>query len=325
MRTIENYTISKGIAVLPGPRTSFLDHLIPLCHTWNIPLLCTDPWVLTCAELYYPKTSVLFAGDQENFQQILSQYQTFVTVEPCRLHESCFRFGDFLYKGEARTVAGFHGNPDKFRNEYWIERYVDEDVVLIYGQQLIDYFKEKRVWRRLKNPIWIGNLRKKFYLSHRSFFDNVVKPFLFKKRDRTLFFAPTWSYPDFPDLYRDVLEALPPCYQMMVKLHPYMYRLFPEEIAFLKQKYRGVENLLFLDEIPLIYPLIEKTDFYLGDYSSVAYDFLSLNRPLFFLGKKECRWGKRIDCIGNLFSMVEEQDALSSERKKGYAYAYEVQ
>src|SRR5690606_38510599 len=40
----------------------------------------------------------------------------------------------------------------------------------------------------------------------------------------------------------------------------------------------------FVDGFPLIYPLLKQVDFYLGDYSSIGYDFLYFDRPLFFLG-----------------------------------------
>ena len=38
-----------------------------------------------------------------------------------------------------------------------------------------------------------------------------------------------------------------------------------------------------LIEFPYIYPLLEFCDIYLGDCSSVGYDFLHLNRPMYFL------------------------------------------
>jgi len=36
-------------------------------------------------------------------------------------------------------------------------------------------------------------------------------------------------------------------------------------------------------DFPPIYPLLEKSAFYIGDYSSIGYDFLYFNRPLFFV------------------------------------------
>jgi len=319
---IEDVMVSNAIAVLPGPRISFLDHLMPFCHFWKIPLLCTDQWVYTCAHTFYPQTPIILAG-HGNFQHILSNYQTFVVVEPCRLHPRALQFGEFLYKGEGRSIVGFHGNPAKFREEYWIERYANEDSVLLYGQYLVDYCREKRVLERLKKTTIIGNIRKKYYEKYKLFFDSVAKPHLFPTRNRkTLLWVLTWSYPQWNDCFSHVLQNIPLDFQVLVKLHPFMFRLFPEKVAELKEKYAEHDSILFLDEIPLIYPLLEAADIYLGDYSSVAYDFLSVNRPLFFMGGKECEWAITVRDPNRLFSILTQEDTLAALRKSMYDYVF---
>lgn len=314
---------SNTVAILPGPRLSFLDHLIPLCHLWKIPLLCTDEWVYTCAQLFYPSTELILAG-HEDFQQKLAPYQTFVTVEPCRLHNKAFQFGEFIYRGEAKTIAGFHGNPLKFRTEYWIERYIHEDQVLIYGDYLIEYLKEKGVWDHLKKSLLIGNLRKKFYDAHQLFFKRVAQPHLFASNQRqTLLWAPTWSYPHFSNPFEEALENIPTDFQVLIKLHPFMYRLYPAETAALKERYTASDQVLFLDEIPLIYPLLAQTDFYVGDSSSIACDFLFFNRPLFLIGENEYPWAKRTKGGASLFEDLRQRDCLSEMRQQAYRYFYE--
>lgn len=310
--------VSKGVGVVPGPRTSFLDHLMPICHLMEVPIHCADEWVATCALQFYPKIEVV--------NDDLSTYQTFYVVEPCRLHEKSIQFEQFFHTGEFKTVAGFHGNPDKFREIFWIERYVDEDVILIYGQHLIDYLKEKGVWDRLKKTVRIGNLRYAFYKQHQDFFDSVASPHLFPDKQRkTLLWAPTWSYghtadaSPFFEIYPMVLDTIPEAYQMFVKLHPYMFRLFPEKVAELKQEY---EHVNFIGEIPLIYPFLNQVDIYLGDYSSVAYDFLSFNRPIFFLGGKQAEWGIKVEDPTRLFQEVEQPDRLADARQKIYEYVF---
>jgi hypothetical protein len=321
MLTIENFIPYSALAVLPGPRVSFLDHLIPMCHFWDIPVLCTDAWVFTCAQTFYPPTQILFAG-QSDFQQILSNYQTFLTVEPCRLHPKAFKFGEFLYQGEGCTIAGFHGNPAKFRDAYWIERYADEDLILLYGQYLVDYFKEKGAWSRLKKTALLGNLRKTFYEKHKFFFDRVAQPYLFpKNHKRTLLWAPTWSYPEWQDPFSALIEKLPADFQLMLKFHPFTHRLFPEKVNALIEKYRDREGVLILEEIPLVYPLLDQADIYLGDMSSMAYDFLSYDRPLFLMGGNSYPWATTVD-PQSAFKAFGQKDLLSEERQKIYRYVY---
>ena len=54
-----------------------------------------------------------------------------------------------------------------------------------------------------------------------------------------------------------------------------------DEIQTIKADYSHIH---FVDGFPLIYPLLKQVDYYLGDYSSIGYDFLYFDRPLFFLG-----------------------------------------
>ncbi len=319
--TIDTVSICKGVAVVAGPRISFLDHLMPLVHFWNVPLVCTDPWVAACAHLFYPPAEIIVA-DPYTFQNILSLFETFITVEPCRLHPHALQFGDLLYRGGGKTVAGFHGNPCKFRNEYWIERYVDEDCLLIYGEYLLDYLREKGALHRVKKIVQIGNLRRWYYEKHRPFFDRVAEPHLFPDNGRkTILWAPTWVYPRCPTTLQ-WLDQIPDPYQIIVKLHPFMYHLYPEQIALWKEQYKNLENILILDEIPLIYPLIERADFYLGDYSSVAYDFLYRDRPLFLAGDLQVPWATSIKEKSDLFAALDAEDTLSEMRKKTYTYVY---
>ena len=293
--------VSNAVAILPGPRLSFLDHLIPLCHLWKIPLLCTDEWVYTCAQLFYPSTELILASHKD-FQQKLSLYTTFVSVEPCRLHQRAYQFGEFIYRGEAKTIAGFHGNPLKFRTEYWIERYIHEDKILIYGDYLIEYLKEKGVWERLKEKIFIGDFRRVFYDMHKLFFNRVAQPHLFAPSERqTIFWAPTWSYPHFSNPFDEALENIPEDFQVLVKLHPFMHRLYPTETLALKERYALSGQVLFLDEIPLIHPFLAQADFYVGDSSSIACDFLFFNRPLFLIGENEYPWARNTKGGASLF------------------------
>jgi hypothetical protein len=323
MQSIETISVYKGVAVVAGPRVSFLDHIMPLVHRWNIPLVCTDPWVFACAQLFYPPAEMILA-ELGNFQKILSQFKTFVTVEPCRLHPQALQFGEFLYQGPGETIAALHGNPYKFRSDYWIERYAHEDCLLIYGQHLIDYLGEKGVFDRLKKKVFMGNIRKRYYEEHRAFFDRVAQPYLFPENGgRTIFWAPTWHYPHVPDELFP-LKHIPDPFQILFKPHPFMFHLHPEKIAVWREEMRASKKILFLEEIPLIYPLIQKAQFYLGDYSSVAYDFLSLDRPLFLIGNATVDWAVTLTDPNGIFAASSQEDTLSEMRQKVYRYVYDA-
>ncbi len=308
------------IGVLPGPRTAFLDHLIPLCRMLDMPLVCTDSWVYAAAQIFYPETELIFAPD--NLEEVLEQYETLYSLEPSRLHPKAFQFGSMLYRGEKRSVCGLHGNSDKNRGAFWAERYAHEDVVLVYGNYMLDFFKEKGV--KLKEVAVTGNYRYDFYQKHKAFFDGKVPEFDSKKK--RVLYAPTWSYPaakgpndsPFFEQLPEILNGVPDDYQLIVKLHPFMFRLFPEKIEELKDG-----RAIFLDETPLIYPLLDQIDIYLGDYSSVGYDFLAMDRPLFFLTDGPIvQTGQRVEDITRLYSEMDRPLNRSGQRKQMYDYVF---
>ncbi len=322
----------KGIGILSGRKISFLDHLIPLCSMMGIPLYCTDRWTAELADIFYPSVSLVK-------KPLLESYDAFFYVELSRTPLGSFDFRQFLHTQPKRSVFGFHGNSDKNLDTFWIERLVDEDLVLVYGDFFIDCLKDKGVWPRLNSVVRTGNYRLNYYEKQRAFFERVVNPYRFSASKRkTILYAPTWCYPDrhsqwnssFFDTHRDVLESIPEDFQIFVKLHPYYFSLFPKEVADLKKALEEHEQIRFLDETPLIYPFLEQADIYLGDYSSVGYDFLAYNRPMFFLSPREdvflhrCgRWIAPKE-YPHLYSILRDdrQETLRETRQQMYHYVF---
>ncbi len=104
-----------------------------------------------------------------------------------------------------------------------------------------------------------------------------------------MLYAPTWQdyekSSSFMDAIEPLIETLPTNHNLIVKLHPNL--LLQEELKMdrILQKYEDLKNVLFLTEFPAIYPLLNLSDVYIGDMSSIGYDFLEFNRPMFFLNQ----------------------------------------
>lgn len=321
----------KGLGILTGARSSFLDHLVPLCHLMNIPLYCTDRWVAELADIFYPPLEQIKTPN-------LKDYSTFFYVQPARTAHGSFYFDTLLYQGKARSVCGLHGNSEKNLDTFWVERLTDEDLVLLYGEFLIQSLKEKGVFSRMPSCVVTGNYRQTFYEKHREFFDQICQSHLFSTKKITVLYAPTWTYPDrrerwnssFFDVYPYVLDHIPDEFQVLVKLHPFYFYLYPREVEELKERYSANAAIHFLDEIPLVYPFLDKVDIYLGDYSSVGYDFLFYNRPLFFINSEkktalsQCGKVLSISELPYLYQILrkETQEDLSSIRKAFYHHAF---
>lgn len=335
----------KGIGILPGPRLSFLDHLLPLCHILDIPLLVSDETLSIFAEIFYPKLPLLVDSTLETSLD----FESLVYVEPSRRPLNAYEFSGTFLQHSGRSICGFHGNSDKNRNTFWIERFADEDIVLLYGNHYKDFMEEKGIWERIQHPIFTGNYRLAYYLEHKSFFDRVIQPYIFPKNGKkTVLYAPTWTfhnkkdpargdYSSFFDVYPYLLENIPEDFQIIVKLHPFYQHLYGEEVEGIKQKYQDRGDIIFLDYFPLIYPLLESVDIYLGDYSSVGYDFLYWNRPLFFLNASKrdplVDLGVSLYACGHQifpeeYTSVYEsfrehtQDELKEKRQAVYHYAF---
>src|SRR5262249_34231107 len=106
-----------------------------------------------------------------------------------------------------------------------------------------------------------------------------------------ILYAPTWmdleESSTFFDTYQYLLGNLPADYNMIVKLHPRLELDDTVNYYHIVGKYESKPNILFLKDFPLVYPLLAHTDLYIGDMSSVGYDFLPFNKPMFFLNKQK--------------------------------------
>ena len=84
---------------------------------------------------------------------------------------------------------------------------------------------------------------------------------------------------------------------------------------------KAYPHVYFLKDFPLIYPLLKQIDLYLGDYSSIGYDFLYFDRPLFFLETPEKtalqEYGERVR-KEDLTNLIER----TFERQKIYSHVF---
>lgn len=242
-----------GIGILPGYRPQYIDHLVPLCHLLEIPLLVTDERIETLVTRYYPPLEIIVQAP-EDYILNLDSYDLLVYVEYARLATGAFQFHEYHAKTPARSLISLHGNPDKYHNAFWLERLNDEDLILAYGPQLIDLLRSKGV---SKEVIRCGNYRLAYYEEHKAFFDARCPI-----QEAITLYAPTWNNPQLS--LDDVPEGA------HVKLHPLTpHEEFP------------------LSSYPPIYPLLSRVEKLIGDYSSIGYDFLYFDRPLEFIHTAE--------------------------------------
>jgi hypothetical protein len=263
----------RGLCV--GPHSQHMDHLGPLCALLEIPLIVTDPEVFIAAQ----SKGITPELDLNLSSKSLQQAEAFFYVEPAKTHASLFQWGSKIFKKRALSFWGWHGNSNKYRDEFWAERGAHEDALLYYGPFMQDFLNEKGVWDRIPYKIHVGHYRRLFSQI------NVSLP----SNKRKILYAPTWNFPGkqegspFFEIVESVLEAVPDDVLFIVKPHPYTFALYSKELSELRERYQDQESIFFLEKDASLMHYFPHVEAFVGDYSSVGYDFLFEGKPLYFL------------------------------------------
>ncbi|MCI0382317.1 MAG: CDP-glycerol glycerophosphotransferase family protein [Chlamydiae bacterium] len=324
----------KSIAISTGPDTH-LDHLAVICDLLEIPLIVTDESHLSIANQFYPQIKVKHKDFGELTLEYLSKWDAIF---------GCGKFWamelipalEMTYHKKMRFVFCPHGNSDKGGSLPSLE--IPQDISLLYGQQMADLLKKTNFYNQIKQVIFTGNLRYPFYLKYKNHFDSLAKEKIFSKLDPSkpiLLYCPTWHTEESPTSFfesislflTDTLQD----YNLILKIHPLLEEQYPAHTFHALQKLKQHKFIHLLSEFPAIYPLLEKTDLYIGDFSSIGYDFLLYDRPMLFLNLKstttflhECGWVMKNEKIDKLIkkALQTKQKEYSSMRKKTYDYAF---
>lgn len=296
-----------------GPDFHLLDHIAPLAELMGMPLIVTEEGSGELARCYYPQVETRLMPDLEfRLAEIAEQFDVLFECKYWAPHlKTVFKN---LFGKEMRLVFCPHGQSDKGYGAPLLAPYATQDAVLLYGELLVGMLKELGVWPSLWRYALVGNYRLSFYQKHRAFYDELAsRQVPLNPKNRTLLYAPTWRDADGATSFfkqgAEVISQLPSEWNLIVKLHPLLEQRDPAffySIAALADK---KPNAFLVHEFPPVYPLLAKADAYLGDASSVGYDFLHFEKPLFFFSSdRKARLhscGKVLDPDVNLYSQLE--------------------
>lgn len=313
-------------AISTGPDTH-LDHLAPLCALMQMPLIVTDDTTYQLARIFYPQVETLLKYPDELTLDYLASFDMLF---------QCGKFWaadllplmQFLYHKQPRIVFCPHGNSDKGQTQ---TTHVAQDIALIYG----DHMRSQLAQTEARAKIAMGNLRYPFYLKHQAFYDDLTQEHVFSRftsQKETILYAPTWqdreNTSSFFDSCEQLIAELSPRYNLIIKLHPLLEEQAPALTTHIGLTYENHPSVLFLAAFPPIYPLLNQVACYIGDYSSIGYDFLAFDKPLFFLNPSrqslclhEC--GMTITDIGQVGEkMAWNQQHYAEKRQEIYRYAF---
>ncbi len=320
-------------ALNTGPDTHLLDHIAPLADLMQMPLITTEEKNFELARLYYPQVKTESIPDLE--YRLGSLAERFDVLFECKYWlphlKALFRQ---LYRKEMQLVFCPHGQSDKGFKAPLLAPYAQQDAVLIYGDLLIEMLKRLGVWPSISRYALVGQYRLAFYLKYQSFYDDLAETQVFSrlnKNNPTLLYAPTWRDADqatsFFNCGASVISQLPKDWNLIVKLHPLLEQRDPAQFYRIAALADRKQNAVLLTDFPPVYPILARCDAYLGDFSSVGYDFLYFQRPLFFLpsdlsfpfGLRSC--GKVVDPI-NLYTSFDRTLPHSLQKKQAELYRF---
>jgi hypothetical protein len=295
----------------------YIDHLAPFCalHSW--PLIVCEEAVADLTRRYYPGLEVV-----EMKLWNLTLPKTVVTCDPRPLLESAIPAHPRI-----NLLWLPHGNSDKGWKSSIFEP-LRGQTALVYGQKMIDFMQSKQVF---PNTIRVGNFRERFFSQNRSFYENVIaKEIPLPKARMTYLYAPTWNDAEgngsFWEMFPLLAAHLPEDCNLIVKIHPNTAVQFAPEIERLIGQYAKRTNLFFLTEFPPIYPLLSICDAYIGDMSSIGYDFLFWKRPMYFLkgeGPSQFLYRCGIEIFPDqIRSIFDENNNEERESIQAQVYAY---
>lgn len=307
----------KAAAFVLASNFHLLDHIAPLAFFLKMPLFANDEETAELAKLYYPEVETRYWPDLEfRLQEIANEFDTLFNSqywEPA--FKECFRL---FYQKEMKLVFCPHGQSDKGYKTPLLDYYQLQDAVLIYGDLLQEMLTELNVWDKIPAHARVGNYRLAYHKLHQKRGAALAEKEIFSKltpQNRTLLYAPTWNDSDgstsfFLEVERLVRE-LPTNWNLLIKLHPLLQQRDPALFAQLTCLEEQKPNLQLVHQFPLIYPILEKIDAYLGDYSSIGYDVLAFQKPMFFQSVEGIPQARLHACghiltpTENIFSQIE--------------------
>lgn len=321
----------KAACLLYGNDQHYLDHLAPLASFLQIPLITTEEGIQEQLSTYYPDVEGIFWDYLDVHFSLVNRFDTIFYAFTREHFEESFAFAQDHFQKKIRTVWCPHGNSDKNN----LGALQGEEFLLTYGKKMDDLLKKKKI----KKPKFsLGNYRFAYYQKHLKFYQDLLEKELSSlPRDNPCFlYAPTWqdyeNSSSFDSAFPYLLNNLPDSVNLLIKLHPNTWAKYPFEVERAFYPYENKKNLLLLRDFPAIYPILERVDAYIGDASSIGYDFLRFNKPMFFLNNKrktplsECGFTIAENDYPKIYSIIENKKNADSpfvlKRKKLYSYTF---
>ncbi len=261
-----------------------IDHLAPLCAAFSAEFLSSEKEEIALIKQSYPDIFCRYVAPHELGPFYLTR-NVDIAIHSFPWPKKLLHAHPFAKKSALRLLFTPHGYSDKPSACSTWQDYQHNALTLIYGPKMQKELQEEGID---KNLFFMSNLRYLFYQKHQAFFDIKAAKFFSKidKKKPLLLFAPSWSVGSFPSslhslesfLFRYAAKE----FSILIKLHPWQKKKDISQVYRLIEKSKDHPSVTVIDGCTPTYPLLQKATCFLGDASSLGYDFLLLDKPLFF-------------------------------------------
>lgn len=323
----EPFTPLRAVALLPDEDPRHLDHLGVLASYLKIPCHFTS---LPCFDLfnrYYPMVEAAYTPYNSFSAYSLSQEFDLLIHSSKQFERLFMQMHRLLGEDTLKIAYCPHGHSDKGYTQEVAELEEKRPITFVYGERMKKQLAQQGRLQKSGALFTLGNYRYFFYLKHKSFYDALVEKEIFSTLDpqkETLLYAPTWSDGEngnsFSQECNRLIKELSPHFNLIIKPHPMERKALVLEI---EHQFSHLKNLIFLEKWPLIYPLLSRIAIYVGDFSSVGYDFLTFNRPLYFFNPGNKTEGTALHSCGMLLSKEQSYGRQILKTRENNQCAFE--
>lgn len=272
--------MKKAFILLIGKFPSHLDHNAPLAIELDIPLVITELSIYNLAKKYYPKANIIHAQLIHLFSHFIPNYDILISCMQPKILK-----GIFPKHKSLQFYWMPHGSSDKGAVVEGIFKTLEnEENLLVYGDNLKNLICNNTEVNA-NSFLFFKNYRYYHFLKNKAFYLEKLKGLNIKTSKPILLYAPSWKDQENTSSFyscQNLLIKMKKNYQIICKWHPFLLWQEPEKLKQIENTYT---DIFFLKEYPLIYSLLSITDIYVGDMSSIGYDFLTFEKPMVFLNE----------------------------------------
>lgn len=267
-----------------GKDSRLLDHLAPLASLLKLPLYLTEENNVELCEKFYPEVEAIYLSYEEFSLFHLAEKHSLL-LQSTFWEKELIALLKNLYPN-VRFGFAPHGNSDKGHLKPMLQNLMHQDLCFLYGEHMVDRLSLQNI--KAPPHLFTGNYRLHYYLNKKKFFDSLIPTF--NNSNPTILYAPSWNDEEggtsFFNQVKKLIQSLPSSFNLIIKTHPLLEEMDPG-LFYASLPEVQKQNLLLLSDFPAIFPLLNAADIYLGDASSIGYDFLYFQKPMFFFNPYE--------------------------------------